>query len=595
MNIHVSQNSLHSCRDIWVNLANNQRYADLVEKEDIKTFLIRYDNEGLPFLTSCLPLLGKALDVYFSTGEFTCPSNFSSDEHGLPIFLGKAIRLALDQVSRAVDCVRQLSYVFYKLEVDYDQKTVEESLEKFKRIDQDIPLTDLTSPEVEALVSDARLLILRILCNTNPLDIKPRHGTGATACRTANKDKFYKLRYYAKLDEVFPYSDYFFFNYNHLLDDYDYLQEAIESVPKARLCLVPKDSRGPRLISCEPAELMFIQQGLMRSLYRTIENHHLTRGYVNFISQGTNQLLAKLSSLTGEYATIDLSDASDRVSLNLVERLFPDNWMNCFKACRSDSTILPDGSEVIFNKFAPMGSACCFPVEALVFWAIASASIRKFSGKKSPGVYVYGDDIIVEACVAEAVMKGLESVGLLVNRSKSFVRGLFRESCGGEYHNGYDVTPVRVRSFPHASSNSLPTDTDLCNLFIAKFGYDSCIDLLNVIERSYQTPFPRSQLQLPCCILADSRASNDTFYRRRYNFHLQRYEYRIRSVYTRAYAYRDPDWAELFRKELTRPNVGERDPDIYGRFDREVERSLDPGFYTESHSVQLKWQWTWLG
>jgi hypothetical protein len=69
-----------------------------------------------------------------------------------------------------------------------------------------------------------------------------------------------------------------------------------KSVPQARVCLVPKDSRGPRIISCEPAELMFIQQGIMRKLYSHLETHHLTAGQINFTDQSINRNLALLAS-----------------------------------------------------------------------------------------------------------------------------------------------------------------------------------------------------------------------------------------------------------------------------------------------------------
>jgi hypothetical protein len=59
---------------------------------------------------------------------------------------------------------------------------------------------------------------------------------------------------------------------------------------------------------------------------------------------------------------------------------------------------------------------------------------------------VFGDDIIVPSECAEFVIDDLESFGLLVNRTKSFWRGAFRESCGVDAYNGVDVTPVRWKT-----------------------------------------------------------------------------------------------------------------------------------------------------
>ena len=63
-------------------------------------------------------------------------------------------------------------------------------------------------------------------------------------------------------------------------------------------------------------------------------------------------------------------------------------------------------------------------------------------------VFVYGDDLIVPTEHAHAVMERLESVGLLVNRSKSFVNGFFRESCGVDAWRGIIVTPTRIKHIP---------------------------------------------------------------------------------------------------------------------------------------------------
>jgi hypothetical protein len=579
---------------LWTALATHHRYRSLVEKEDLYTFSIRAENEGLAFLTSTLPMLGKALDTFHSTTQWKPPSGFKLDDDDIPLFLGKCIRFALDGNSLAVDCIRQLSYIFYKLEVDYDKGTVAEFIDRFITTDHNLAnALDLSNIFVADHVAAMKRVIQRILCNADPLDIRPCHGSGATACRTVNEDKWHKLRYYPKLDNIFPYPDYFFYNYDHLIDDYSKLESSAESIPCARVVLVPKDARGPRIISCEPAELMYIQQGLMRLMYRTIENHPLTRGQINFTDQKVNQAMARQGSIDDSIATIDLSDASDRVSLSLVRSVFPPNWVECLEACRSEFTILPSGDLVKLNKFAPMGSACCFPVEALVFWASCWATLRrlKISEREIP-VYVYGDDIIIRADVAPLIMDDLETIGLLVNRDKSFLKGPFRESCGGDYHSGYDVTPVRVRKDFDKSHSSIVTTADLANNLVAKFGYEDTLPILNLLEESVGYRYPRTELSIPCSIRFSSCSSNDVHYRKRSNKSLQRTEYRILQPSTRALALREPSWCELLRKELS----GEfRDDTAGNSFEVKPSKSLQPGEYVVTRSTRLKWVWTWLG
>lgn len=585
--------SLPSLRKLWRNLASNRRYQNLVTQKDIETFSNRSENEGLSFLTRVLPSLGKALDQFHATGAWHLPTgNFLLGEDGVPLFLGNAFHSALGGNPQAVDCIRQLTMFFYKLEVSYDQETVTGFLEDFKKVDEDLASINLVL--VSTMVNMAKGYIAEVLGNHDPFDIRPCHGSGSTACHTVNWEKWSKLRFYPGLDSYFSYPDYFFYSLTHLSDELEKLTEAVELVPRARVVLVPKDSRGPRIISCEPAELMFIQQGIMRKMYGIIENHRLTRGQVNFTDQGINQGLARHASKWNDYATLDLSEASDRVSLKLVEAVFPPQWVLALKACRSESTILPNGEVVHLNKFAPMGSSCCFPVEALVFWAIASAAIN-LNHRVKPEVYVYGDDIIVSADQAETVMKGLVDVGLVVNRLKSFTSGPFRESCGGSYYNSVDVTPVMIRKELNASNTSFATDVDLCNNFIAKFGYDDVLPMIQIIESHYDIPFPRSEMQLPCCILAPKTSANDVFYQRRWNSHLQRCEHRILQPITRTLVRCEAAWSELLRKELTRESRSETDPDKYGNPLKIVDSKLDPGEYADSHSAQMKWRWVWLG
>lgn len=590
--------------DIWETLATNPQYSKFVDEKDVIFFKRRLRSEGLTFLTTSLPTLGKRLDKYHSTFEWGPVSGFNTGEGIHPIFLGECLARAIEGNPEAVDCYRQLTLMFYKLEVDYDQELVERFIDSFKTIDSTLP-SEFGDSE---LLREAKRLICKVLDNQDPQDIVPCHGTGATACRSSNMEKWRKLRYFPKLDAVFSYPDYFFYSPTHLADEMVKLEESNESIPRARVCLVPKDSRGPRVISCEPAELMYIQQGLMRKLYEVIETHPLTKGLINFESQEINRELARWSSILGCWATLDLSDASDRVSLALVRKIFPANWVEALEACRSEETILPNKEVVKLQKFAPMGSSCCFPVEALTFWAIATASIRTTPGSDKervrndifPGnhhdpreVFVYGDDIICAVSNYSIVMEALESVGLKVNADKCYWKGKFRESCGGDYYDGKNVAPVRFKKLLTSSLRSVFTAVDLCNNFIAKFGEEDSYRLIYFLEKFVGTPFPRSALGLPGTVKMQNTACNDVFFKRRWNKNLQRYEYRIPQSYIRVLKTDDIAWSELLRRELTRdlPQTQE----AYGLFYRKMEKLMPPGSYAVPHSARTKWGWSWLG
>jgi hypothetical protein len=102
-------------------------------------------------------------------------------------------------------------------------------------------------------------------------------------------------------------------------------------------------------------------------------------------------------------------------------------------------------------SFAPMGSATCFPVETILFLAIAWNATNDTPGASFDNLAGYGDDICIDSLAAELYIEYATRLGLIVNRSKSYYndefkppRTYYRESCGKEYLNGYDVTPVRL-------------------------------------------------------------------------------------------------------------------------------------------------------
>jgi hypothetical protein len=101
-----------------------------------------------------------------------------------------------------------------------------------------------------------------------------------------------------------------------------------------------------------------------------------------------------------------------------------------------------------------MGSALCFPIEAMLFYTIILSAITRRSGRRltlksllraSESVRVYGDDIIVPIDCVQDVWNELEWFNLRVNDRKTFRTGKFRESCGLDAYAGIPVTPVYVR------------------------------------------------------------------------------------------------------------------------------------------------------
>lgn len=227
----------------------------------------------------------------------------------------------------------------------------------------------------------------------------------------------------------------------------------------AKYTCVPKGIDKVRGICMEPTTLMFYQQGIMRSIISAIEHRdvnglltHPLGKRISLSHQEYNRELCQAGSIDGHLVTVDMSSASDSVSLSLVKKWFRGTPLyNALLATASRYTDI-DGRRYKNVRFAPMGSAVCFPVECIVFAAICVQAILDSNGDPSRSLYrVYGDDIIIEVEYLPALERLLERCGFLVNHEKSFTSTygpLFRESCGAEYLDGIDVQAYRIpRSF----------------------------------------------------------------------------------------------------------------------------------------------------
>lgn len=426
----------------------------------------RYGREGISFLTKSLPRLGKAFDKALCEGTFDYVGFRKDPATGLPRFLGEFFVRIFDTncVVLAEPCIesiraiRQVCNLLYKYELPYDKEQEAAVVADFISNDSGLPdpASDCPFPAQAGRGGHqdvARRLLSRVLASFHPIteDFMPRHGPGSLATGEQPWEKFQFKRIYTPLEAVFPFTEFFVSGLSQVADEYQDFESNLEVLPSgtAKVVLVPKDSRGPRLISMEPLEYQWIQQGIMRGLVRHVEHHPLTRRMVNFTDQSPNRVLALESSRTGAWATLDMKEASDRVSLALVRALFPPHVLRVLEATRTCATKLPDGSLCHMKKFAPMGSALCFPVEALCFWALIVADrivrLGESPRRASQHVLVFGDDIIVPRSDAIETITRLESYGLLVNRSKSCIQGFFRESCGVDAYKGINITPLRLK------------------------------------------------------------------------------------------------------------------------------------------------------
>lgn len=215
-----------------------------------------------------------------------------------------------------------------------------------------------------------------------------------------------------------------------------------------RFTTVPKDATKDRGICVEPLGNLWVQLGIGSELKRRLKRVGLQVGITNQSGDPFNLLRrvlpdgqdfhrqrAREGSLDGSWATIDLSNASDTVALELVRWVIPPDWFDLLYAVRSPFTLF-NKKWIKLEKFSSMGNGYTFELESLIFAALVAAA----SGLRvGTDVFSYGDDILVPGEHADTAMAVLQACGFTPNARKSFSSGPFRESCGGDYFSGFNV------------------------------------------------------------------------------------------------------------------------------------------------------------
>lgn len=452
---------------------------------DYKTVQTRVKHEGESFLTITLP--NFCTDFQKSLAEGRVDRNqFQgfSFSGGLPRFLGGFLDLVFDRGTGlildkpnvdAVYAIRQLTLMFGKILLPCSDTRKDAAIEGYLKCEQSVKEADSNRrpQENEDFARISRLLWADLFASVDNsianFEILPKHGPGSTADRLKGNQKFNQTEWTDRLEGVFPAGSFLLPSWKYIdnLNRINWLEPGQER--PVRVVLVPKTLKTPRIIAIEPTAMQYAQQGILESFEKAILTNDNAKNLIQWKSNVPNQNLALLGSQFGDLATLDLSEASDRVSNQLVRTMLSNHphLQEAVDATRSrKAEVLVKGEKKIIRlaKFASMGSALCFPMESLVFMTVIFHGIEKelrrpltVNDVKSlyGQVRTYGDDIIVPVRYVRSVVSSLETFGFKVNASKSFWSGYFRESCGKDYFMGEDVSVVRVRrEIPTQQSNA---------------------------------------------------------------------------------------------------------------------------------------------
>lgn len=504
---------LVDCAEAYPQLAKEFR-------RDLKRLDSAIDCHGVGFALITMPAFGKHLDQCLSKGRLT-PSglnNFGAlkDSPVPRLFRGLVLRvfdrqgnLLPDPDRQAVRYVRQLLGVGKRMRMtcsDIDKrKAVEQMVEtdalvapsnhdwlvewpedEEKEISeqsfadlpvfQPLPLFSLAGLDVTGfgefaktypgLLQDVQLtadIISATLGSFDPTKWRNKQGPGAVSDNQKGAYKYDFLWWPERLETAFPYDLFALANWSCGSVNAPWGVGG-QREKAARLIAVPKVLDKPRLIASEPVSHQWCQQTI-RSYFYERTRLTLLGGFVDYANQTLSGDLALKASIDGSLSTVDLSEASDRISLPVVERLFRKNssLLRALRASRSAFMEIPSDLHksaprvVKLRKYSTMGNATTFPVQSTLFTVLALActmhvdhqkpSIRSIQELRGQ-VRVFGDDIVIPTRAVRVLLELLPALGLKVNVHKTFCDGNFRESCGVDAFMGVNVAPVRVLDVP---------------------------------------------------------------------------------------------------------------------------------------------------
>lgn len=499
-------------------------------ERDESRLLSAIESRGIRYLTIDMPAQGKHFDKCLAEGRLV-PSGIANfgmhtRKGSIPPFLGGLVSRVFDKDCMLLSqpCVtsifflRQLFNGAKKVKVNCTEKVREQALKTYLQQESSVrpPSLDWFSErpddrlgmrlyfddvcpgerrkngdlfEIDRIpasycdtVHDIADRIFSSFGEFHPSDWRPKHGPGAVSDLLAGEYKYNFSSWSSRLEYVFPSSEFAFANYSAWVDSLGTPRELHESEVPSVAITVPKSQVTPRIIAKEPTGNMWCQQ-IVRDYLESNVATSILGECISFRDQSFNQEAALQASLIQNRWTVDLSNASDSMSLWLIERMVRSNktLLEALWSSRSVYCEVPTagGHEFLrMKKFAPQGSATTFPLQTIVYAIIAIAACIIANGESISNdsiaravrkVRVFGDDTIVPDYAGDVYVSLLTYLGFSVNHTKTFKTGKFRESCGTEAWDGTDVTPAYI-TYPYTESDpsSVASTVECSNNFFKK-------------------------------------------------------------------------------------------------------------------------------
>jgi hypothetical protein len=350
----------------------------------------------------------------------------------------------------------------YSAEVDNTRVLEDQALDLFKKnlgrgyLANDWKLRFLPYGELNSILMSASLEAHRIL---GDFDVERwyslcTHGPNATV--GVRRDEAYLPQKFKALDGTLPaislFKDYLEWN-PHMREYLGPLLSSSEvsftEVAGSQLNFVPKKFDKLRTMMKEPTINQFLQLGL--GAY--IQSQLAAFGNINLSDQPEvhRQLVRLITKHDLPIATIDWSQASDRIWLELCRIVLPSDWFAVLSDVRSPVTTYR-GETYQLTMAGSMGCGFTFPLQTLLFLTLLRATARERGHEEF--VSVFGDDCVVDASMMEDIAWLARELDWQMNADKSFSEGPFRESCGVDAFRGMDVRPFFIERPTNVLSSS---------------------------------------------------------------------------------------------------------------------------------------------
>jgi hypothetical protein len=278
-----------------------------------------------------------------------------------------------------------------------------------------------------------------ILSSGSALDAKPTTGSKVKAlCKDGN------------INYVLPI---------HGVYTLDRKAAHIEGTPTASIRTVPKSYKASRIIAMEKVARLAKGKAI-EQIFRQLDSKS---GLINVEHQDWNQQYAQLGSLEGLIATLDATHASDTITKSHFVDLFPKEYTRRVMPLLPKRFSIKTDNELQYRPMqmaSTAGHTLTFRHEMIIYYAVAEAAVRFYEGITGRQVNVgvlprcraFGDDSEAPVECIDVILYFFKRLGFIINESKSFWKGNYRESCGKDYIDGVDVSSIYFPRFPIVGS-----------------------------------------------------------------------------------------------------------------------------------------------